>query len=235
MDDFHTAKQPAEDENQLSPAIKTAAAQLREKFFDQDVPILCWNPSYVAIPLTVEVELPGRGTVNGVDIRRLEPIVLLIKKASFPYIAPRVYSNRRDFPKTKFPHLNPTAHGDPAWFCLHRGSIDTWFAEHTVVDLVERARGWLRDAARNRLVSDGDGFEPTRAAKPFGTFIYTPAVNIGRIVENWATRGGAAGHGAIAFDLLDDESKAEIDASGYSVRQAADVPDHAYEQHRVFR
>ena len=145
------------------------------------------------------------------------------------YRAPLVYSNRRDFPKNKFPHINVTARKEPAWLCLHRGSIDTWFAEHTVLDLVNRARGWFRDAARNRLVPEGDGFERTRAAETRGTFIYDPKTNLDRIAENWCYAEGAPGYGVIAFDLLDDDSKAEIGESGYSVRQAAAV--HAYKEH----
>jgi Prokaryotic E2 family A len=173
MDELHSSTQPKEEEDKLSPPIRSAVTELRAKFADQDVRVLYWNDNYAVVPLTVDVELPGRGPVNGVDIRKREPILLLFDKRSFPYVAPRVHSDRRDFSKTDFPHLNVTRPKIPAWFCLHRGSLDAWFAEHTVVDLVDRARGWLRDAARNRMVPEGDGFEPTRAIDTFGTFYYT--------------------------------------------------------------
>ena len=124
MDDLHSSKQPTEGEDRLLPAIRAAVAQLRDKFPDQKIPVLHWNASFVAAPLTVDVELPGRGPVNGVDIRRREPVLLLFDRESFPYLAPRVYSDRRDFPKKKFSHINVTAPGVPAWFCLHRGSLD---------------------------------------------------------------------------------------------------------------
>jgi proteasome lid subunit RPN8/RPN11 len=229
MDDAFTATHVAEDEAQLPAAIRAAAAQLREKFAGQDIPVLYWDDSWVAMPLTVEVELPGRGPVNGVDIRKQEPIALLFARNLFPYRAPLVYSNRRDFPKNKFPHINVTARKQPAWLCLHRGSIDTWFAEHTVLDLVERARGWFRDAARNRLVPEGDGFERTRAAETFGNLIYDPTVNLGEIADAWRFSDGSAGYRVIAFDLLDDDRKAEIGESGYSVRQVGTV--RAYKEH----
>ncbi len=190
MDELHSTAQAKEDEDKLSPAIRSAVAELRAKFADTDVPVLYWNANYAAVPLTVDVELPSRGPVDGVDIRKREPILLLFNKKSFPYVAPLVYSDRRDFSKTAFPHLNVTGPKAPAWFCLHRGSIDTWFAEHTVADLVERARGWLRDAARNRLVPEGDGFEPTRAADKLGTFYYPPDDNLGRILEHWKYSAG---------------------------------------------
>jgi proteasome lid subunit RPN8/RPN11 len=229
MDELHSSPQPAVDEDQLPPVIRAAVAQLRDKFSGEVIPVLHWNASYVATPLTVGVELPGRGPVDGVDIRKREPILLIFNRELFPYVAPLVYSDRKDFPKNKFPHINVTARGIPAWFCLHRGSIDTWFAEHTVVDLVERARGWLRDAARKRLVPEGDGFEPTRAADKLGTFHYTPSDNIDGILKHWTDQRGAGGYSVISFELLDDESMAEIGASGYSVRQVAAVSADDYE------
>jgi hypothetical protein len=233
MDELHSTAQAKEDEDGLSPAIRSAVAELRAKFADQDVPVLKWNDTYAAVPLSVDVELPGRGPVNGVDIRKREPILLLFSRISFPYIAPRVYSDRRDFSKTDFPHLNPTAPNVPASLCLHRGSIDAWFAEHTVIDLVERARGWLRDAARNRLVPEGDGFEPTRSPDTLGTFLYAPEKVIEEVVRHWTDHGGATGSGVVAFDLLDDESMAEIATTGYSVRQAAFVPEEVLDQHKA--
>ena len=232
MDDLHSSTQTKEEEENLSPAIRSALAELRIRFADQDVPVLYWNGNYAAVPLMVDVELPSRGPVHGVDIRKREPILLLFSKKSFPYAAPLVYSNRRDFSKTAFPHLNVTAPKAPAWFCLHRGSIDTWFGEHTVVDLVERARGWLRDAARNRLVPEGDGFEPTRAADKLGVFYYTPSDNLDRIVKHWAEHEGTASHVAISFDLLDDESMAEVGLSGYAARQVSFVPAEAYDDQK---
>jgi hypothetical protein len=102
MDEAFTATLKAEDEAQLLTAIRAAAAELRAKFVDQDIPILHWSDSWVAMPLTVDVELPGRGPVNGVDVRKQEPIVLLFERKYFPYRAPLVYSNRRDFRRTRF-------------------------------------------------------------------------------------------------------------------------------------
>jgi integrative and conjugative element protein (TIGR02256 family) len=233
MDELHSTPQEKENDDSLSPAIRSAVAELRAKYPAQVVPVLKWNDTYVAVPVSVDVELPGRGPVNGVDIRKREPLVLLFSKKSFPFLAPRVYSDRRDFSKTAFPHLNPTAPNVPASLCLHRGSIDTWFAEHTVTDLVERARGWLRDAARNRLVPEGDGFEPTRSPDTFGTFVYPPEALIAKAAELRAAQGGTAGSAVVAYELLDTESKAEIGESEYTVRQAAFVADDNLEQHKI--
>ncbi|GAB9167026.1 hypothetical protein BDS110ZK25_76080 [Bradyrhizobium diazoefficiens] len=232
MDELHSTPQEKEDEDSLSPAIRSAVAELRAKYPAQAVPVLKWNDNYVAVPLAVDVELPGRGPVGGVDIRKREPLLLLFPIRSFPYLAPRVYSDRRDFSKA-FPHLNPTGPKLPASLCLHRGSIDAWFAEHTVSDLVERARGWLRDAARNRLIPEGDAFEPTRSPDTSGTFVYPPEVFIAKAAGLRAAQGGTAGSALVAYDLLDDESKAEIGEKEYTVRQAAFVTDDTLEAHQV--
>jgi hypothetical protein len=99
MGELHSTPQSKEDEDKLSPAIRSAVAELRAKFGNLDVPVLYWNANFAAVPLTVEIELPSRGPVNGVDIRKREPILLLFSKKWFPYSAPLVYSDRRDFPK----------------------------------------------------------------------------------------------------------------------------------------
>lgn len=99
MDELHSTPQEKEDEDSLSPAIRSAVAELRAKYPAQAAPVLKWNDNYVAVPLAVDVELPGRGPVGGVDIRKREPLLLLFPIRSFPYLAPRVYSDRRDFSK----------------------------------------------------------------------------------------------------------------------------------------
>ena len=231
MVELHSSAQPELADDCIPALIRTAVDELRARFVGQRLPVLRWNKSYVAVPLTVEVELPGRGPVGGVDIRKQEPILLLFNEAQFPYIAPLVYSDRRDFPKSTFPHVNVTGPGLPAWFCLHRGWIDAWFAEHTVCDLVERARGWLRDAARNRLVPEGDGFEPTRASGTLGTFVYPPDAMERQVAAGLAT-GGDARRCFILFEMLDDEARAEIGLEGYSVRLDRFVIEEAVEDYR---
>ena len=66
MDEIYTGKLESEDEDQLPTAIRAAVLLLREKFADNDIPILRWSDSWVAVPLTVDVELPGRGPVDAV-------------------------------------------------------------------------------------------------------------------------------------------------------------------------
>lgn len=129
------------------------------------------HDKYVALAATLEVQLPSRGTVGGVDIRSQEPIVFLLDQNRNLLEAPPVLSNRKDFPRN-LPHLNPTPQGQPASLCLHRGSIDEWFAEHTFDDYVDRVRGWLADAAAGQLIKETDRFEPMRVDELGGITVF---------------------------------------------------------------
>jgi Prokaryotic E2 family A/ThiF family/Prokaryotic homologs of the JAB domain len=215
----HTAGQQTEEPAKLSPAIAHAAETLRAAFPGQQVPILKWNANYVAVPLEVQVNLPSRGPVGGIDIRAQEPVFLLFNRGLYPYVAPSAWSDRLDFPKTKLPHLNPTKPGAPAHFCLHRGSLDAWFAEHDVLDLVQRTRFWLRDAARGRLIPERDAFEPTRPYETFGEIIFDPESLRSKIAAAWALSGGAPGFLLSAYELLDKDAKAAVGITGYGARE----------------
>jgi Prokaryotic E2 family A/ThiF family/Prokaryotic homologs of the JAB domain len=231
VDDLHTSRQVLVDENVLSAPIRAAITELREAFPGQVIQPRHWHASYVAVPLMVAVELPSRGPVGGVDIRPQEPIILLLERDAYPYKAPFVRSDRRDFPKTVLPHINPTGPGQPASLCLHRGPLDVWFAEHTIVDLVNRARGWLRDAARDRLVPEQDGFERTMVAETHGTLLYDPPAYLAEIAKAWNVSGSVGGYSVVAYDLLDNEAKVGIGQKGYTARANTLVPADAYDDH----
>jgi hypothetical protein len=219
----HTASQQAEQPAKLNPAIADAVEILQAAFPAQKVPLLYWNAHYVAVPLEVRVELPSRGPVGGIDIRAQEPIFLLFNRARYPYVAPSAWSDRKDFPKTKLPHLYPTKPEAPANFCLHRGSLDAWFAEHDVLDVVQRARFWLRDAARGRLIPERDAFEPTRPYDTFGEIIFDPESLRTKVAAAWTANGGAGGFLLTAYELLDKEAKAAVGITGYAAREVITV------------
>jgi hypothetical protein len=228
----HTASQKPEDPAKIAPAVAEAIAMLKGAFPDQPIEALYWNEHYIAVGFEVAVELPPRGPVGDIDIRAREPVYLLFDRKRYPYLAPTAWSDRRDFPKTKLPHLNPTAPNLAANFCLHRGKIDAWFAEHGLSDLVDRVRAWLRDAARGRLVPDRDAFEPTRPNDPFGQAIFDPEVLFRAIRDAWMAEGGAAGFRPVAYELLDDDAKTAIGETGYTVRAATVVKPDSSETHR---
>ena len=102
----------------------------------------------------------------------------------------------------RLPHLYPTEEEEPAHLCIHRGSLDEWFAEHDIVELVHRARAWLRDAARNRLTRGDDGFEPTRILNPTGYIVYDPNEIRHITQEQWSEHLNTARYGLVIYELL---------------------------------
>ena len=141
--------------------VQSEIADIQKRLDISNADILEYQ-EYYAVRVIVDVNLPSRGPVNGVDIRRKEPLLILFHKIDFPGKAPQMRSDRRDFPHEKLPHLNLVFPNAPYSLCLHRGSIDDWYAERTGYDLVYRAINWLEDAARNKLIKEWDAFEPTR-------------------------------------------------------------------------
>lgn len=228
-DSLFTDSQKPEDPAKLSEAIKKTISELQRIFLQQKIEALFWNDNFVAIPLEIKVDLPTRGPVNDVDIREREPIYLLLHRRTYPYKAPSVYSNRRDFPIKRLPHLNPTKPGTAANFCLHRGNIDNWFGEHTVKDLVKRVQGWLRDAAADRLIRREDGFEETRLQNVSGFAIYEPSNLRDYVNVQWKQNNGAAGFSFLWYQMLTNsvnEPLVGIDA--YAIRLIAKYnPDGA--------
>jgi integrative and conjugative element protein (TIGR02256 family) len=166
-----SADQPQINPTQVGSHIEHALRELH-KCSAGEVRCHAWNQQYVAAAFSVRVDLPSRGTVDGVDVRREEPLLLLFHRHHYPSVAPIALSDRKDFPADKLPHLNPVATGHPAWFCLIRGDLNDWFAEHTIADFVQRVRGWLRDAAAGMLIPEDDYFEATRLAEARGNITF---------------------------------------------------------------
>jgi len=191
------------------------------------VRVLHWNVGVVAVAIDLRVDIPTRGTVGGVDIRRSEPVLIVIDTRDYPNEAPGARSDRRSFPTDRLPHLNPVSAGQPPSLCLHRGNIDDWFAEHSVRELVERIRSWYRDAARDRLMRGGDVFEPTRLPATGYTMLFASRAIERAVVRRWGqTRepGHAFAFASIAGDAV---KQTGWDASvAISLRPfLADVPD----------
>lgn len=191
------------DEDDLEPEVRRAISELRTALPGQ-VGDPLGDERQAVIPLRVGVELPSRGPVGGVDIRETEPVLVAIDRRDYPYKAPAVFSDRPDFPGSRLSHLNPVAPGAPASLCLHRGNIDDWFAEHTILDFVERVEGWLRDAGMDRLMREDDGFEPTRLGPAVGYVVYEPGYLEGFVRERWRENGGKGGFALLWHEWLRD-------------------------------
>jgi Prokaryotic E2 family A/ThiF family/Prokaryotic homologs of the JAB domain len=186
--------------------ISAAFAELK-RVVKGEVRCVRWNNDYVAAAFVIPIDLPSRGPVGGIDIRAQEPIMLVFSRRDYPEKAPMARSDRKDFPVSRLPHLNPVASGQPPWLCLHRGNFNDWFAEHTLEDMVQRVRNWYRDAAANRLIPEGDYFEPTRLTDTAGTVIFAPDSFEDWVKSGWKSNNGQAAYGFLHMSLLDPSKR----------------------------
>src|SRR5262249_27650274 len=88
---------------------------------------------------------------------------------------------------------------------LHRGSMDDWFAEHSIGEFIERIRSWYRDAASGLLIRDGDVFEPTRLEITNRTMVFSTRA-MDRAVHRWWSLTREPGY-AFAFGTLGGDSR----------------------------
>src|SRR5438552_6280464 len=221
----HSAKQRELDLAQLPAPIREGVEELRAAMPRGGVRCVHWNDRYVGIVADVEVDLPTRGPVDDIDIRPVEPVLLLLHRRRYPRKAPLVYSDRMDFPSVRLPHLNPTSKAELASLCLHRGSLDDWFAEHTLTDLVGRASAWLRDAASNRLIRGDDRFEGTRINEALGIAVYRPTDLIEIVERSWAETDRRPGVRFLLVTLLQNAPAAEYLGSRLSYEINFTFPD----------
>lgn len=226
MDSFFTSGHPHEKFENLSKEITGAINELKQAFPEQNIEALNWDSNLIAIPLEVPVNIPSRGAVDDIDIRRNEPIFLLLDRQNYPYRTPSVCYNRKDFPAAQLPHLNPTVIGLPASFCLHRGSMDNWFAEHTITDLVNRTINWLSDAAKGHLIRREDGFEPTRINLGFIYSVFDPAIYWEFIEKNWRKSQGRSGFAFLWVKFLKSKSSiTSIELDSVSIQLIQPIVD----------
>ena len=160
---------------------------------------------FLGVAFSLAIPLPSRGTVNDIDIREIEDVFIIFSLTDFNLSAPLAFSDRDDFPSEKLPHLNPVPRGCPANFCLHRGDINEWYAEHTLSEFVERIREWLRDAAGNRLIKlgQGDFFEITRITNSIGYNIYNQLDYLNSIKSSYIEK--KPNYAFIWYEILKDD------------------------------
>lgn len=197
--------------------IEAAFAELG-RITNDKVRCVRWNDKQVAAAFEIRVDLPSRGTFRDIDIRSREPVLLVFNKRDYPEKSPMVRSDRKDFPVSCLPHLNPVNRDQPPWLCLHRGNFDDWFAEHTLEDLIRRVRNWYRDAAANRLIPEGDYFEPTRLIDTIGTTVFAPDSFEQWVKQGWKQSGGQSGYGFLFMMLLDPSKRDPARDGAFPVR-----------------
>ncbi len=157
---------------ELSPSIKECIDQIKSFFSIDVITVLKYDAYSIVIPVTYTIPIPPNGTVNDIDIRPEEPMLVQISIKNYPYEIPKLLSDRRDFPKQNLPHLYASRNNNPASLCLVRNSPNEWFANKTILDLLDVARQWLYKAAIGKLVEDGNEFDPIRLECYCGYHIY---------------------------------------------------------------
>lgn len=157
--------------NLENPNLQGSLDDLKNILLD-DFNVLEWSETQVAVPITVDIELPPLGNYDGLEIKSKEPIILVFDKTEYPTKAPGVYSDRLDFPKDKLAHLYIAKNGRPPAFCYVRENADEWYANKRIKDLLIRINNWLRDAVTGNLTEDGNQFEPLRLEGYSGTNTY---------------------------------------------------------------
>jgi len=134
--------------------------------------IVKWSDDFAAVPVKLEIDLPTHGNFRDIDIRKEEHVLLVFDIHNYPSKAPKVFSDRMDFPKDKLAHLYVAVKGFPPAFCYVKGDRDSWYANKRIDDLLIRISNWLRDAASGELTENGEQFEPLRLEAYSGTIIY---------------------------------------------------------------
>src|SRR5436190_11467745 len=133
----------------VNKSIQEAIEEIKVFFDLQNVNLLAYDEYSIAIPVVFKVSLPTRGAVGGIDIKENEPCYIRIFLDGYPYSAPFIYSDRKNFPRQFLGHLYVTR-GDnqPGGFCLVRNDLGEWFADKRMTDLLFVAKDWLFKAAK---------------------------------------------------------------------------------------
>lgn len=165
--------------------LKDSLDSLRQYLSKRNLKILCWDEKNIAISLKVQVDLPPLGNFEQIDIRNIEPILVVINLVGYPFIPPKVYPDRLNFPRAQLPHLYIAKKDMPPAFCLVRGDLAEWYSNKQLRDLIIRVENWLRDASAGLLSVDGNQFDPTRIEVAKGINIYDYA-QVAKVINNKA-------------------------------------------------
>lgn len=172
-----------------NPVLQDSLKSL-ERLKGNKVTILDWKNGRIAIPIEINVDLPSLGNFENLDIREIEPVILVFDLINYPVSAPRVYTDRLNFPKNNLAHLYVAINNQPPAFCYVRGNTDEWYANKRIEDLVIRISNWLRDAATGELTENGEQYEPLRLEGYSGSIIYDYDIVLNVVTNNAAFEFG---------------------------------------------
>ncbi|MEN8191901.1 MAG: ThiF family adenylyltransferase [Bacteroidota bacterium] len=156
----------------LPLSIEEALEEVRSFLKVDNISILSQDENNIALPLKLDINIPSKGTFEGIDIREEEPILLVINLKNYPTKAPLIKSDRKDFPVKNLSHLYVVRKNNAPSLCLVRENLDEWFANRRISDLIIVAKQWFSKASSGQLVEDGGEFDPVRLEGYRGNFIY---------------------------------------------------------------
>ncbi len=178
----------SQDEAGLSLEIKDSLALLRKTYPNAN--LRCYDfDGQVGLVMDIDIKRPNRA----VDFRKKEPVIIKIDRDHYPFVPPSPYTDRLDFPAENTPHINPVKKGKPYSICLFRGDSSDWFAQHTIVDFVERLKCWMEDAAAGELNKPGDDFEFTRVDQDQHAIFFPQKDVLDTLRKSWRENNGSGG------------------------------------------
>jgi integrative and conjugative element protein (TIGR02256 family) len=166
-----------------NPDIQDSLTSLK-KLSNKKINILDWGNNRIAVPLELKIDLPSLGNFEDLDIRETEPVIIVFDIKNYPVSAPKVFTDRLDFPKNNLAHLYIASNNRPPAFCYVRGNTDEWYANKRIDDLVVRIGNWLRDAATGELTTNGEQYEPLRLEGYSGSMIYDYDTILNELITN---------------------------------------------------
>ena len=205
----------------LPEKLRTSLASLRKEYADSQIKMFAYSANTIALSFDLTISRPNRD----MDFRNREPVLIRIDIRDFPTRCPTAYSDRVDFPADRTPHINPVEEGQPFSICLFRGDSDSWFAQHTLSDFVERLRGWLEDAACGNLNHPDDEFEFMRLDDPKGIMLFPEADALELIKSHWANQGGSAGYAHCRFSGSGNRLTTEFQPPDFPVTWLFELQD----------
>ncbi|MDO3423479.1 ThiF family adenylyltransferase [Chryseobacterium sp. APV1] len=165
-----------------NPYLKDSLASL-ERLVGRNLDILDWGNQRIAVPFEINVDLPSLGTYGNIDIRHIEPILIVFNIMDYPEKSPSIYTDRLDFPKNSLAHLYIANNNRPPAICYVRENADEWYANKRINDVIIRISNWFRAAAVGDLSEDGDQFEPLRLEAYYSTILYDYDMIVKKIIE----------------------------------------------------
>lgn len=166
-----------------NPYLKDSLASL-ERLAGRNLDILELGNQRIAVPFEINVDLPSLGTYGNIDIRHIEPILIVFNIMDYPEKSPSIYTDRLDFPKNSLAHLYIANNNRPPAICYVRENADEWYSNKRINDVIIRISNWFRAAAVGELTEDGNQFEPMRLEGYYSTILYDYNFIVDSIIEN---------------------------------------------------